>query len=113
MKYIEIKIDKNNSMKIDTYDNSIEFNRFGENITLQFEQIAKLIFDDSQIEKKIAMTKIDEPATIKQKIALHNITKEDTRNWDITKSEASELIKKASQGENINPEIKKFLKGDE
>jgi len=43
----------------------------------------------------------NEPATPKQLWALHCITKLDTRDWMLTKREASVLIGKAKKGSNI------------
>lgn len=49
----------------------------------------------------VVMLNPDEPATKKQLWALHCITKLDTRDWIMTKAEASNLIGRAKKGENI------------
>lgn len=110
MKNIEMKIDEKNSIKIDIYNNILEFIKDGEKISLKYDELTEIIFNNKQIKKNIAITKPEEPATTKQRIALKNITKKNTTSWDITKNEASDLIGRASKGENINPDIKKFIK---
>ena len=52
-------------------------------------------------EKPSNVIELEGQATKKQLWALHCITKQDTRNWKITKKEASELISKAKNGVNI------------
>jgi hypothetical protein len=52
-------------------------------------------------QSNVVMLNPDEPATKRQLWALHCITKLDTRNWQLTKAEASNLIGRAKKGENI------------
>lgn len=47
----------------------------------------------------------DAPATKRQLFALHCITQRDTRSWEMTKGQASELIEMSKRGEDIMPII--------
>lgn len=51
----------------------------------------------------------EKPATRKQLWALHCITKMDTRKWNLTRSEASNLIKKSNSNIDITRDIDSFV----
>jgi hypothetical protein len=57
----------------------------------------------TETPKNVTMLNPNDPATPKQLWALHCITRQDTRQWNLTKSEASALISKSKAGEDIKP----------
>lgn len=60
--------------------------------------------DNSESNNKVEIKEEnkDKPATKRQLFAIHCITQQDTRNWKLTRREASEIISQSKQGINVN-----------
>ncbi|SFS47284.1 hypothetical protein SAMN05444972_102332 [Marininema halotolerans] len=87
---------------------SWDYGKWFHKTVAQIYEERKHIKEEASSKKQWSMKNPENPATYRQRMALHRMTGCNTTEWALTKAQASELIGKHKSGQDITEELKEL-----